>query len=163
MNTYTVLSSLTHDGKSYARGDVVELSDEAAAQLLGARVVQSDPLPQEPEPPSNARLQSPEAKAAGRAEKGQPKVGGEPNVSGEPSLDGQDTDSTSTDAQDVTQEPLERMTRAELDELARTEGVQEASVADAKTKSDVISLITAKRAGAPEPSLDGQDDPSAGL
>lgn len=43
MKSYPVLDNLSHDGRDYAAGDAVDLSEEAAAPLIAAGVIDDKP------------------------------------------------------------------------------------------------------------------------
>jgi len=52
---YRVISPLLHDGKGYQPGDAVALTEEEAAQLVAARVVEAPaPAAEEAEPEEDA-------------------------------------------------------------------------------------------------------------
>jgi hypothetical protein len=173
---YFVSGNLRHNGRKYKRGDTIALGDGAAAPLLQAGVIQTEPLSDAPdvtppvaEPPT------------------QPVVSGTPVQTGEPSIDGrQDPERRVDNAQDVTPpvdtgmralspdvraaapnapqqsseaptEPSEDMKREQLEELAVSEGISEQDAVNAPNKGALVELILKHRKGEPE------RDPSAGL
>jgi len=152
---YYVLGNLNHDNKAYTRGDVVELEkgSQAATNLLDTGIISKDPIP-EVVVPRNRDLV---------VEKGQkPEVGGEPVETGEPSIDGRDDQGSSSEAEDITPVVSEKMTRQELEDLAREKGIDEKEIEDAPNKGVLVDLIT--NASEPsEPTDEPEADPSANL
>ena len=147
MNTYYVYGNLNHDGKDYRRGDMIDLSDEAASTLLQIGVIGNESLPPQeaapvPEPAKDVPAE--------------PVAGGEPATSGEPSIDANEPAAVQTEAVDVTPQVSERMTREELEGVAAKEGVAPEAVQAASTKASLVSLIEANRAPLAA-------DPSVGL
>ncbi len=154
---YHVLANLNHDNREYQRGDTIELSDgdSAARRLLELAVISTDPAPVDGTPAE------PEPEAPDR----QPEVGGTPNATGEPALDGRDDTSSSSEGEDVTPVVSEKMTRPELEALAREKGIEAAVIEAAPNKGALVDLITTpKPAEEPtEPQAEPQADPSANL
>lgn len=132
--TYSVYSNLVHDGRAYSRGDVIELSEAVAAPLIEAGVVGTEPVTDAP-----ARAEAPAASTAIDAT-----IGGTPADTGEPSL-GAPTAPADTEAVDVTPVVSERLTREELETIARKEGVAADAIEGASTKASLVSLIEANR------------------
>ena len=150
---YHVLGNLNHDGKAYTRGDVVDLEEgsKVATHLLEAGVVSSSPIP-EVVAPQNRELVVEKSK--------QPAVGGTPLESGEPSFDGRDDQGSSSEAEDITPVVSEKMTRQELEDLAREKGIDEEEIEDAPNKGVLVDLII-NAAEPTEPSEEPEEDPSA--
>src|SRR3954469_25127946 len=142
MDSYFVYSNLNHDGKEYQRGDKVTLPSSAAERLLELGVVGREKV----EAAAPAPVATQEAVPEG-------KVGGEPESSGEPSIYTPEANASPSEAADVTPQVSDRMTRAELEEIADKEGIAKEAVAAADTKANLVDLIEANRnpATAPAP------------
>ena len=150
---YHVLANLNHDNREYQRGDTIELSegDSAARRLLELAVISTDPAPVVGAPAT------PEPEAPDR----QPEVGGTRTETGEPSLDGQADQGSSSEAEDITPVVSEKMTRQELEDLAREKGIEEAEIEAAPNKGALVDLIITEKP-AEEPA-EPEADPSANL
>ena len=146
---YYVLSSLKHNGEHYLRGSGIELPENSkdAKSLLDAGVI-SETTPEDAEfaPPSSSAETD-----------RQPAVGGQAIHSGEPSLDDAQDTTAHDDAEDVTPEVSEKMTREELEEAARAKGISDEDIAAAPNKAALVDLI------APQEAATEEHDPSANL
>jgi hypothetical protein len=146
MAKYYVYGNLNHDNESYERGDTIDLEGDVALHLSSSGVVGKEKAEKAPVPAPQP-AQEPEA---------EPEVGGAPTQSGEPSVDTQEAESAATEAVDVTPQVSERMTREELEGIARQEGISDETIELASTKKAVVELIEHARA-------DKGVDPSANL
>ncbi len=167
MDQYFVHANLHHDGKAYSRGDEVSLDEKTAAPLLSAGVVSTEKPAAPAAVPTNARIQTPEEKAA-LLKKEAVKVGGAPTESGAPSIDATANEPKRTDAEDVSPKiDYGNMNREKINALAIQEGIDPAKVSEAKTKKDVANLVTAARAEkaataeTPVPPAPGGQQPAA--
>jgi len=154
---YHVLLNLKHNGRAYQRGDTVEIeaATKAAAILLADGVISETPIPEVAVPQNRELVVAPEDKVR------KPKVGGAPVETGEPSMDGRDDQGSSSEAEDVTPIVSEKMTRQELEDLAREKGIEEAAIEAAPNKGALVDLITTPK-HAEEPT-EPEADPSANL
>ncbi|MEK7992898.1 MAG: hypothetical protein AAB403_03740 [Planctomycetota bacterium] len=136
---YFVSSNLNHDGKEFKRGDTVELSDQAASQLLAAGVVQSESI--ELAAPASSPDTAP-VRASDDAT-----VGGRAMKTGEPSVDGSEATSDADTAKEV-------------GPMAPTEpAAPEAPVKEPQTPAPSRNFFGQVKPAAPEP----VKDPSAEL
>jgi hypothetical protein len=156
---FYVVNHVNHDLTDYLPGSTISLDPEsdAATELLEAGAIQTDPLDAEPEAAAPEEEQ-PEGTA-------QPAVGGTPPVTGEPSLDGEAPAASTGEAQDVTPEVSEKMTRADLEAAAQAAGIPTEAIQAAPTKAALVDTIAQHTATAPadEPAADPVEDPSANL
>lgn len=153
MHNFYVLTNVNRDLKDYVRGDILSLdpSSKDAADLLDAEAIQADPIADMPV------VAAPEVQEA--AAVAQPAVGGEATVTGEPSIDGQPDAAPAGDAQDITPDVSEKMTRDELEAAAKDQGHDQAVVEAAPNKAALVDLITNGPATVAAP----ENDPSANL
>jgi hypothetical protein len=148
---FHVVSNIMHDNAVLARGSTLVLDEASkeARSLLAAGAIQAEPLDVEPQDTAPEPQEEPK----------QPQVGGDASKTGEPSLDDPEPTAPDKDAQDVTPEVSEKMTRDELEKLAIEKGFDPDEVKEAPNKATLVDLIT----GEITPELEPEVDPSANL
>ncbi len=187
MSTFYVAGNLSHSGQEFKRGDTIDLDENAAASLIEAGTLKTEPI---------ANTEAARVPEALSADAPQPEVAGKPMQTGEPSIDGRVDEQSGIDtAKDVTLgadapqdglralspdvragapnapqtgseapiEPTEDMKRDELEAMAVAEGISAEDAAAASNKAALVEMITARRNGAAALNGDPQTDPSVGL
>jgi hypothetical protein len=93
MTTYYVTGNLYHDGRPFARGEQISLTEESAPALIEIGIVSTEPI-EAPAPVQEQVEAQPDSADIAT-------VGGEPSTIGEPSFDGVATTQPS-EALDIT-------------------------------------------------------------
>ncbi|OJW18787.1 MAG: hypothetical protein BGO51_15565 [Rhodospirillales bacterium 69-11] len=82
---------------------------------------------------------------------------------GEPSLDGRGEPGAEGQTKDITPEVSEKMTRPELEALAREKGLADAEIEAAPNKGALVEMIVGGTTPTPEADAEPAIDPSANL